>query len=123
MSVMRLDGIVEHGPIRLPAHVRLSENTKVYVVVPGVEVEQVVRLSSPQLARPARASDFVMEVGDEEPDAGVWPDTVRSGSRRGKLDCSLHLLERDPLPACAAKPSTREMRRTNANASEGGQLS
>ena len=71
MSVMTLEGIVENGQIRLPTNVRLPDSTKVYVVVPGLEIEQVARLASPRLARQEQASHFVMEVIEENPDAGV----------------------------------------------------
>ncbi len=71
MSIVTLEGIVEGGQIRLATNVRLPESTKVYIVVPGFEVQQVAHLSSPRLARPEQASDFTMEVVEEEPDAGV----------------------------------------------------
>jgi hypothetical protein len=71
MSVMTLEAIVEHGLIRLPSNVRLPDQTKVYVVVPGLEVEQIVRIASPRLARPEQAADFVLEVVEAGPDAGV----------------------------------------------------
>ena len=71
MGVVTLEGIVENGQIRLPSDVRLPENTKVYVVVPGLEVEGAARVSSPRLARPGDASDFVLEVTGSDSDAGV----------------------------------------------------
>jgi hypothetical protein len=69
MSILTLEGIVDHGQIRLPANVRLPENTKVYVLVPAVHVEAIVRVESPQLAHAADAADFAMEIGVA--DAGV----------------------------------------------------
>ena len=71
MSVVTLEAIVENGHIRLPNNVRLPDQTKVYVVVPGVEVEQVVRIASPGLARREQAADFVLEVVEVNPDADV----------------------------------------------------
>jgi hypothetical protein len=71
MSVVTLEAIVEDGQIRLPGNVRLPDRTKVYVVVPGLEVERVVRIASPRLARPEQAADFVLEVVEAEPDAGL----------------------------------------------------
>lgn len=71
MSVVTLEAIVEDGQIRLPSNVRLPDRTKVYVVVPGLEVERVVRIASPRLARPDQAVDFVLEVVEAEPNAGV----------------------------------------------------
>ncbi len=71
MSIMTLEGIVENGQIRLPTNVRLPDSTKVYVVVPGMDVAHVVRLTSPRLARPDQASNFALEVTEADPDAGV----------------------------------------------------
>ena len=71
MSIVTLEGIVEDGEIRLPTNVRLPDSTKVYVVAPGLEVEQVARLFSPRLARPEQASDFVMEIIEDNSDVGV----------------------------------------------------
>ena len=69
MSILTLEGIVDHGQIRLPANVRLPENARVYVLVPEVQVEGVARIASPRLAHPEDAADFVMEIGVA--DAGV----------------------------------------------------
>jgi hypothetical protein len=69
MSILTLEGIVDHGQIRLPANVRLPENARVYVIVPEVHVEGVARLASPRLAHAEDAADFAMEIGVA--DAGV----------------------------------------------------
>lgn len=71
MSVVTLEAIIEDGQIRLPSNIRLPERTKVFVVIPGVEVERTGRIASPRLARPEQAADFVMEVTEAESDAGV----------------------------------------------------
>jgi hypothetical protein len=71
MSVMTLEAIVEDGQIRLPSNVRLPSRTKVYVVIPGLDVERVVRIASPRPARPEQAADFALEVIEAEPNAGV----------------------------------------------------
>ena len=71
MSIVTLEGIVEDGQIRLTTNVRLPDSTKVYVVVPGLEVEQVARVVSPRLAPREQALDFVMEVVEDNSDAGV----------------------------------------------------
>ena len=71
MSVVTFEGIVEHGQIRLAPNVSLPDNTKVYVVVPGLEIEPVHRLVSPRLARPEQVSGFAMKVTEQDPDAGV----------------------------------------------------
>jgi hypothetical protein len=71
MSVITLEGIVEHGQIRLVSDVRLPDNTKVYVVVPGLHVEQVAHVFTPRLAHPEQAVDFMLEVVEEASDASI----------------------------------------------------
>ncbi|HLF25250.1 MAG TPA: hypothetical protein VJG32_02845 [Anaerolineae bacterium] len=71
MNVVTFEGIVEQNRIRLTGNVRLPENTKVYVVVPDLQVAQVAHIFSPRLAHPDQAADFTMEVVEESPDAGV----------------------------------------------------
>ena len=71
MSVVTIEAVIEDGQIRLPPNVRLPDQTKVYIVIPGMEVEQVVRLASPRLARPEQIADFTLEVVEAAPDAGV----------------------------------------------------
>lgn len=63
MSATTFEGVVEQGRIRLESEVRLPEGTKVYVVVPGVEIEtKRVHLYSPRLAHPEQAADFELEI-------------------------------------------------------------
>lgn len=69
MSVVSYEGIVENGRVRLEPGVRLPENTKVYVLVPGAPVPPTAQLRSPRLAHPEQAADFAMEVVEE--DAGL----------------------------------------------------
>jgi hypothetical protein len=71
MGVMALEGIVDHGTIRLTSNVHLPDNTRVYVIVPGIHVERVARVFSPHLAHPEQAEDFCMEIVAETPDVGV----------------------------------------------------
>jgi hypothetical protein len=71
MSVVTFEGIVEDGQIRLKPEVRLPDRTKVYVLVPDMQVEEVARLISPRLAHREQAADFVMNVAEEALDAGV----------------------------------------------------
>ncbi len=71
MSARTFEGVVENGQIKLNSPVNLPDRTKVYVVVPDVEVEQTARLYSPRLAHPEQASDFVMEIVETSPDAGL----------------------------------------------------
>lgn len=66
MSVLTLEGIVDHGQIRLPANVRLPEKARVYVLIPDVRVD-TARIESPRLAHPEQSADFIMEVS--KPDA------------------------------------------------------
>ena len=67
MGVITLEGIVKHGQIQLKTNVRLPEKTKVYVIVPDVQIEQRARIFSPRLAHPEQAADFKMQVIDESP--------------------------------------------------------
>ncbi|HEX8098565.1 MAG TPA: hypothetical protein VF507_11030 [Pyrinomonadaceae bacterium] len=63
MSAATFEGVVEQGRIKLSADVRLPDGTKVYIVVPDIEIEEAgVRLHSPRLAHPEQAADFEMEV-------------------------------------------------------------
>ncbi len=70
MRVATYEAVVENGQIRLPLDLRLPENTKVYVVVPGAEVRPVPHIASPRLVHPEQAKDFVLSV-QEDRDAGV----------------------------------------------------
>ena len=76
MTVLTYEGVVEDGRVRLPAGVELPEKTKVYVVVPEalLEVElpsRVAHIYSPRLVHREQAADFIKEVVEEKPDAGV----------------------------------------------------
>jgi len=71
MGVATFEGVVENGQIRLPATVRLPERTKVYVIVPDVEVQPVAYIGSPRLVHPEQAADFQKEVLEEPPDADL----------------------------------------------------
>jgi hypothetical protein len=63
MSATTFEGVVEQGQIRLDSDVSLPEGTRVYVVVPGIEIERKeVQLYSPRLARPEQIADFTLEV-------------------------------------------------------------
>ena len=71
MSIVTIEGIVDNSQIRLKTNIRLPEKTKVYVVVPDVQIEQIARIFSPRLAHPEQATDFKMEIVEESPDANV----------------------------------------------------
>ncbi len=65
MKVMTYEGIVENGCVHIPAEVSLPEKTKVYIVVPGGDeskAQRVTHISSPRLAHPKQANDFIKEV-------------------------------------------------------------
>jgi hypothetical protein len=66
VGIVTLEGVVERNRIRLKTNVRLPENTKVYVIVPDVRVEQVARVFSPRLAHPEQAADFRTEIVVDE---------------------------------------------------------
>lgn len=68
---MTLEGVVEGGQIRLQSGVRLPEKTKVYVLVPDLEIERIASVHSPRLAHPEQLADFVLEILEEPADAGI----------------------------------------------------
>ncbi len=71
MSIITLEGVIDNGQVRLRDNVRLPDNTRVYVVVPDIQVEEVAHIRSPRLAHPEQAADFKMEVVEESSDADV----------------------------------------------------
>ena len=71
MGVLTLEGVVEEGKIRLTAGIRLPEQTKVYVVVPGTEVIGQARIVSPRLVHREDVQDFCLEVVEAPPDADL----------------------------------------------------
>jgi hypothetical protein len=71
MKVTTFEGVVENGQIRLKTNVRLPDKTKVYVVVPDFETEQVAHIYSPRLVHPEQATDFKKEVTEAPPDASL----------------------------------------------------
>lgn len=64
MTLTTYEGIVEKGRIRLKTGIRLPENTKVYVIVPDLQVEKkkTVRVRTPRLANRKQVGDFIMRV-------------------------------------------------------------
>lgn len=69
MSVIAIEATIEDGQIRLPNHLNLPEHTKVYIIIPDLRVDQVSHIYSPHLKYREQAADFVLEVGEESPDA------------------------------------------------------
>ena len=72
MGVLAFEGVVEDGQIRLKDGIRLPDKTKVYVIVPDIQVKRGARIFSPRLAHPEQAADFEMEVIEESADASVF---------------------------------------------------
>jgi len=71
MGATTIEGIIENGQIRLLATVRLPERTRVYVVIPDVEIQPVAYIGSPGLMHPKQAADFQKEVIEEPSDADL----------------------------------------------------
>jgi hypothetical protein len=71
MGIATFEGVVEQGRIRLKADVHLPEKTKVYVIIPEMQIERSVRIFSPRLAHPEQAADFELEIVEESTDASV----------------------------------------------------
>ena len=65
MSVTTYEGVVEKGKIRLKSDVKLPENAKVYVIVPGLQTQtkKTSRVLTPRLTHRKQAIDFKMKVG------------------------------------------------------------
>jgi len=70
MGVVTFEGLVDKGKIRLKTNIRLPERTRVYVVVPDLEIKQV-RIVSPRLVHPEQAADFKKEMIEVASDANV----------------------------------------------------
>lgn len=62
MSIATFEGVVEQGQIRLKSGVQLPEKTRVFVIVPDIQIERSVRVHSPRLAHPEQAVDFELEI-------------------------------------------------------------
>jgi hypothetical protein len=62
ITVTTFEATVANGQIRLPDHIVLPENTRVYVVVPSANSIPVPRIISPRLVDPRQAEDFRKEV-------------------------------------------------------------
>jgi len=70
MSIATYQGIVENGQILLTEKIDLPDKTKVYVVVPEIEIKPTFRIPSPRLVNPEDISVFEKEV-EEDTDAKV----------------------------------------------------
>jgi hypothetical protein len=65
MGVVALEGIIERGQVRITPDVRLPDKTKVYVIIPGIQIERVAHVFTPRLAHPEQAADFELEIVEE----------------------------------------------------------
>jgi hypothetical protein len=65
MGVVTLEGIIEGGQVRITSDVRLPDKIKVYVVIPGIQIERVAHVFTPRLAHPEQAVDFELEIVEE----------------------------------------------------------
>lgn len=70
MAIAAIEGVVENGRIRLRDGVSLPDKTRVYVVVPDMQ-HTLPRVSSPHLAHPEQATDFVKQVLEVPHDADL----------------------------------------------------
>ena len=71
MGIVTIEGVVDRGRIRLKSKIRLPDKTRVYVVVPDIQVEQIVHVLSPRLAHREQAADFALQVLEEPTVADV----------------------------------------------------
>lgn len=71
MTIPAYEGIVENGRIRLRDNVTLPENTRVYVVIPGIEATTTKYIYTPRLVHPEQSGDFAKEVLKAADDAGL----------------------------------------------------
>jgi hypothetical protein len=71
MGIVTLEGVVEGGQIRLKDNVRLPEKTKVYVIVPDIQIKPGAHIFRPWLTHPEQAVEFEMEIVEESLDASV----------------------------------------------------
>jgi hypothetical protein len=69
MGIVTLEGIVERGQIRIAPDVHLPDKTKVYVIIPGIQIERVAHVFTPRLAHPEQAVDFELEIVEEPSNA------------------------------------------------------
>jgi len=71
MGVATFEGVVEQGRIHLKTDIRLPDKTKVYVIVPDIQIERSAYIFSPRLVHPEQSADFELEVVEESPDASI----------------------------------------------------
>jgi len=69
MSIVTLEGIVEHGQIRLEDNLPIPDKTQVYVIVPEIKADKIPHVYSPRSAHSEQSNDFRMEIVVESSDA------------------------------------------------------
>jgi hypothetical protein len=65
MGVVALEGIIERGQVRITPDVRLPDKIKVYVIIPGIQIERVAHVFTPHLAHPEQVTDFELEIVED----------------------------------------------------------
>ena len=71
MAAKAYEGTVENGQIQLRYGIVLPERTKVYVLVPDLQGNDVPCLRSPRLAHPQQIGDFRKQLIETDTDATV----------------------------------------------------
>lgn len=66
-----VEGVIEHGELKLTASVPLPDHTKVSVVISDLRHEPTPHLVSPRLAHPEQVADFQVEVSENLNNAEV----------------------------------------------------
>jgi predicted DNA-binding antitoxin AbrB/MazE fold protein len=61
MSVVAIEGVVDHGVVRPERPLALADGTRVYIIVPA-EAEVAPTILSPHLGHPEQATDFVLTI-------------------------------------------------------------
>ena len=71
MGTKTYEGFVTNGQIRLKNDIQLTENSRVFVLIPDEEDIPKARILSPRLVNLDQVKDFILEVSEEASDAGV----------------------------------------------------
>ncbi|MBC8496623.1 MAG: hypothetical protein H8D37_03075 [Chloroflexi bacterium] len=71
MTITTYEGIVKKGTIRFETPVHLPDNTKVFVIVPEMQIKPTARIMSPRLVHREQVADFHLEVSEDNPNASI----------------------------------------------------
>ena len=71
MTIATYEGVIKNGQIHLKTDVQLPDKTVVYVVIPGMENHQTLRMMSPRLAKPEQVMEFIKEMEEVITDADI----------------------------------------------------